>query len=127
MSRYVLEFISKLKIIFENHAIFRVWTCKLYGWENNIHPHSKACRLKKERVLCLQCTLKVGISTYYASFSDGISFKSIRIIDKRSAAVRHTFEGLINNNYKTNSHKNSGAPFFDDTNAFKLIPSKNGA
>ena len=33
-------------------------------------------------------------STYYASFSDGISFKSIRIIEKKSPAVIHTFEGL---------------------------------
>ena len=40
------------------------------------------------------------------------------------------------NNYKTNSHKsysslksesNSGAPFFDDINASKLIPSKKSA
>ena len=45
-----------------------------WAWKNDNNPHSKAWILNKKHAPCLQWTLDVWISTYYALFSHGISF-----------------------------------------------------
>ena len=89
------------RLFFSHKMLLHILLLQLkffYGFINgkiiSIHIQKPEGKRKSTRLVCNEL-YKYKYKNSYAPFFDGISFKSIRTIEKRRPAVRHTFEGLI--------------------------------